>query len=71
MAEAHEMIKSGERNIDVARAHGLSIDQVKRLRKKLGLSRHRSKIQTDGGSDLFQVVNKLMRPCYNPPVRLD
>ena len=65
------MIADGARNIDVARTHGLSIDQVKRIRKKLGLSRRRSKIQTDGRSDLFQVVNKLMRPCYNPPVRLD
>lgn len=71
MAESHEMIKSGARNIDVARAHGLSIDQVKRMRKKLGLSRHRSKIQTDGSSDLFVIANKLMRPCYNHPVRLD
>lgn len=66
-----DMISAGHKNTEVAKATGLSIDQVKRLRKKLGLSRHRSKIQTDGSSDLFAIANKLMRPCYNPSVRLD
>ena len=62
MAEAHEMIRSGERNIDVARAHGLSIDQVKRLKKKLGLSGRRETIIKESKPDLFKVANQLIKP---------
>lgn len=57
-----QAIKAGLRNIEVAKKTGLSIDQVKRLKKKLGLSRKRETIIKESKPDLFKKANQLIKP---------
>lgn len=52
------------KSVDVANQYGLSVDQVKRIRKRLGLSRQRSQ-NKQPEPNLFLLVNKLMRPVVD------
>jgi hypothetical protein len=57
-----QAIKAGARNIEIAKTTGLSIDQVKRLKKKLGLSGRRETIIKESKPDLFKMANQLIKP---------
>lgn len=57
-----QAIKAGVRNIEVAKTTGLSIDQVKRLKKKLGLSGKRETRKKESKPDLFKMANQLIKP---------
>lgn len=60
---AEQMLREKRRNIDIASELGMSIDQVKRIKKRIGMSNFRSPNTARDGSNLFLVANKLMKPA--------
>lgn len=58
---AEIMLLEKRRSTEIASELGMSIDRVKRIKKRLGLSTYRSPNSERPQTDLFRRANKLMK----------